>query len=168
MVEVYKRVILVNEQDEIIGHEYLEQAKASGQLRRAARVFVFDTSGRFLVQQRSQTVFSPGLLDQSVGGHVDEGETYREAAEREMREELGIQVPIEEVFVSFRSERFFNGLYRAVIDPDTPIPFNATEVTAVLWYEIQELELAMQATPAKFTYSFLEIWPLIRDKIIPS
>jgi isopentenyl-diphosphate delta-isomerase len=86
----YKKVTVVDEADNVIGAEYLLVAKEKGLLRRAARVFVFDKNGRLLLQRRSSKVFNPNLLDQSVGGHVDEGESYLEAAERELMEELNL------------------------------------------------------------------------------
>ena len=42
----------------------------------------------------------PGLLDATAGGHVDIGQDYLEAAEREAFEETGIRIPNDElVFV---------------------------------------------------------------------
>ena len=36
---------------------------------------------------------APGKWDQSAAGHVDEGESYIEAALRETKEELGLDIP---------------------------------------------------------------------------
>ncbi len=52
-----------------------------------------------LLQKRSAHVRSgAGKWDDSVAGHVDEGETYLEAATRELAEEIGVvNTDLEEV-----------------------------------------------------------------------
>lgn len=169
MTEVeYKNIVIVNDSDEVIGSVERIEAIKEGAIRRASRVFVFDEVGRLLVQRRSGSVFSPLLLDQSVGGHVDENESYHEAAVRELYEELGLKMQIEEIVTSYRTKRFFNGIYRLIIPQDTPINFNEEEVSEVIWFKRVELEKMMQESPESFTNSFIEIWPMLRDKIIPS
>ena len=165
----YKNVIIVNDKDEVIGAMNMIEAKNKNILRRAVRVFVFNKRGQILLQRRSKDVFHPLLLDQSVGGHVDEGETYQIAAAREMKEELGIEPPfLEEIIVSYRTRCHFNAIYRTVIDNELSIPFNTKEVSEVIWFKPIELTEKIIATPEEFTESFLIIWQELRDKIIPS
>ena len=60
-------------------------------IHRTAHVVVFDRRGRLLLQKRSpHKDIQPGKWDTAVGGHLAPGEDYRAAAEREMREELGV------------------------------------------------------------------------------
>jgi len=62
-------------------------------IHRVVHVLVFDGNGRLLLQKRSLFKdVAPGKWDTSVGGHVNPGETGFDAARREMREELGIDV----------------------------------------------------------------------------
>lgn len=67
---------------------------------RVVAVFIFDRSGRLYVQVHKN---SGGKLDHTVGGHVDLGETYDDAAYRETEEEVGI--------VDHTLDRLFTGLY---------------------------------------------------------
>lgn len=79
------KVVVVNEHDEEIGVMPKEQAHADGTPHRIAVTYVEDGMGKFLVQVRMS-----GTLDHSSAGHVHPGETYEEAARRELEEELGI------------------------------------------------------------------------------
>ena len=69
--------------------------KGLGEYRVVVHVCAFDSRGRLLIQHRKQKrraeekTLWPGRWDVSVGGGVDAGETSRQAAEREFREELG-------------------------------------------------------------------------------
>ena len=62
-------------------------------VHRAVHVIVRDRRGRFFLQKRAMTKdIQPGKWDSSVGGHLDPGETYEEAASRELHEELGVAI----------------------------------------------------------------------------
>ncbi len=80
-------VVVVNEQDEVVGTMPRAQAHRDGTPHRIAVVYVENPSGNgeVLVQVRIS-----GRLDHSAAGHVDVGEEYIDAATRELREELGI------------------------------------------------------------------------------
>ena len=67
---------------------------------RATYVFVFNSKGQLYVQERTlnKDLF-PGYFDPATGGVVTEGESYDEAAYRELAEELGINnVPLSSHF----------------------------------------------------------------------
>lgn len=54
-----------------------------------------DDTTKIIVQKRSQLKdFGPGLLDPSPGGVVGYGETYEDNAKREIQEEMGINIII--------------------------------------------------------------------------
>lgn len=163
----YNKVTVVDENDNIIGAEYMMDAIKNGLIRRAARVYVFNKSGQLLVQQRSTKVLKPLMLDQSAAGHVDENETYEEAAYRELSEELGLGgYPLTLVETSFRTTDFYNAIYKVTIPDDTPIDFDPEELEAVVWYELDILNDEMRVSPDKFTPAFKEVWLFLRDKII--
>ena len=63
--------------------------KGPGEYRTVVHVCAFSRDGRFLIQRRTENKHIwPGRWDLSVGGGVDAGETSRQAAEREFREEI--------------------------------------------------------------------------------
>ncbi len=157
--KTYKKCVVVDESDTVLGAEYMAIAIEKGLIRRAARVYVFNESGQLLVQRRSARVAKPLLLDQSAAGHVDEGETYEEAAVRELYEELGITgIPLVPVAVSYRSADFYNGIYKIVVPDDCSIDFDPEELAEVLWYDIEELTTEMSQFPDRFTPAFVEAW----------
>lgn len=84
------KVIHIDENDREIGEVSRKEAHQKGLLHRVVVIYVFDPNGNILVQERMD-----GRLDHSSAGHVDPGETYLEAAKRELGEELGIfDVPL--------------------------------------------------------------------------
>ena len=58
-------------------------------------IFLARFDGRILLQHRSpnKTIF-PGCWDSSSSFHVTFGETYEQAARRELKEETGISAPL--------------------------------------------------------------------------
>ena len=69
--------------------------KGEGEYRVVVHICVFDSRGRLLIQQRSrEKAVWPEAWDVSAAGGVDAGETSRQAAEREFREELGVALDL--------------------------------------------------------------------------
>jgi isopentenyl-diphosphate Delta-isomerase len=65
-----------------------------GDWHRTVHVWVANARGEILFQKRSLTKESfPGAWDVSAAGHIESGETSAHAAAKELREELGIDVP---------------------------------------------------------------------------
>src|SRR4051812_18180622 len=87
---------VVDEDDRVIGQAPRSEVHARGLLHRAASVFVFNRDGQLLLQKRSATKDEfPGCWTSSASGHLSAGESYDESAPREMREEIGIDAPLE-------------------------------------------------------------------------
>lgn len=77
--------------------------------------------------RRSDTLSRfPGYYDVLVGGAVDVGESYEEAAAREVSEELGVRVPVRFMFKFLCREGIspvWFGVHEAVVtDPLVPDP----------------------------------------------
>jgi len=83
---------LVNKEDKVIGQATREEVHGNpALLHRVVHVLVFNREGSLYLQKRAMDKdVQPGKWDTSVGGHVNQGEDYFEAALREMKEELGI------------------------------------------------------------------------------
>jgi len=88
-----EKLDIVNEDDNIIGQDTRENIHQHGLLHREIHVIVYNDKGEILFQKRAKDKdICGGLLDVSVGGHVDLGEDYEEAAIKELEEETGISV----------------------------------------------------------------------------
>ncbi|HEX7125255.1 MAG TPA: NUDIX domain-containing protein [Thermodesulfobacteriota bacterium] len=84
---------VVDEADRVVGRAARAVVHRLGLRHRAAHVFLLDSAGRLYLQRRSLSKDeNPGLWDSSAAGHLDAGETYAEAARRELAEELGVRV----------------------------------------------------------------------------
>ncbi|MEV6315466.1 isopentenyl-diphosphate Delta-isomerase [Streptomyces sp. NPDC051776] len=83
---------LVDENGTTIGTaEKLSAHVPPGKLHRAFSVFLFDTSGRLLLQQRALGKYhSPGVWSNTCCGHPYPGEAPFAAAARRTAEELGV------------------------------------------------------------------------------
>lgn len=64
-----------------------------GLYHNTAHIWYYTSDGKILLQQRSaKKIICPLLWDVSVAGHVDSGESIRQAAIRETREEIGLYI----------------------------------------------------------------------------
>ncbi|MDP3954925.1 MAG: NUDIX domain-containing protein, partial [bacterium] len=118
------------------------------------------------IQKRSKNVPSPEKWDQSVGGHVDEGESYLEAAARELAEELGVKdIPLQEI-AKFYTENMdgaktmkrFNTLYWG--DYDGEIKLNPEETSEIRWVTLDALATWMEEKPQDFAQGFITAFNL--------
>jgi isopentenyldiphosphate isomerase len=84
----------VDDQDRVLGMVVSRrQAIREGWLHRVAVTVCRDERGRFLVHRRPERVSRfPGLYEVEVGGAANVGESYDQAAARELAEELGNRV----------------------------------------------------------------------------
>jgi isopentenyl-diphosphate delta-isomerase len=66
-----------------------------GTWHRASHIWIYNSKGELLLQKRAkQKMLFPGLWDVSAAGHVSAGQSYDEAAIRELFEELGVKTDI--------------------------------------------------------------------------
>lgn len=100
-----------------------------------SHIYIFDSRGRLLLQKRSlQKSSSPGKLQVSVSGHVNAGESPKQAAMREGQEEMGILIDQNRL----REVSAINAMKRSYMTEEGP----NNEFTTVYAYTATDEEIA--------------------------
>ena len=106
-----EQVILVDENDRAIGLMPKLEAHEKAVLHRAFSVFILNAKGELLLQQRAAHKYhSPLLWTNTCCSHQRQGEQSIEAGMRRLREEMGFEVPLKELFSFIYKAPFDNGL----------------------------------------------------------
>ena len=153
---------IVNEDDEVIGQQPRSIVHEKGLRHRAAHVLVFNTDGKVFLQLRSMSKDNnPGVWDSACSGHVDAGESYADAAARELMEEIGLllKTPLEPLFKIDACEdtgQEFVWVYQT--QSEGPFTLNTDEIDAGRWVSPEDVTKAVAETPEKYSPSFRLIW----------
>lgn len=161
MSEQHEEVILVDEHDRALGVMEKLEAHQKGMLHRAFSVFIFNSKGEMLLQQRASGKYHSGsLFTNACCSHPRPGESVRAAAERRLGEEMGIQTELKERCTFIYRSEFENGLTEHELDHvlegvsnDTPQP-DPAEVKSWQWLPIEEIRKQIMSEPQKFTTWF--------------
>lgn len=135
--------IVVDKSDKIIGYRSRYDCHHDKKLiHRAVGVVVYNSQGQILIQKRSKNKdMYPNLYTISASGHVNKGQTYKQAAIRELKEELGIESPLkkEQKFLAeMPDETEIDCLFTTTYDG--PFYPNKEEVTEVRFADSDQLE----------------------------
>ena len=145
---------VVDEQDNVVGQASRREVRRRRLLHRFSSVLCRDPAGRLYVHRRTddKDVY-PGMYDMAAGGVLAAGETYLEAARRELAEELGVVGP---------ELRFlFKHRYRGQENPSWSALF---EVTWGGQVHPQASEIAWGAfLTADELLARLDEWPFVPD-----
>jgi isopentenyl-diphosphate delta-isomerase len=148
--------ITIGTQDVFAAHRH------PAQLHRAPSVWLINSTGQVLLQQRSHhKILGAGWWANTVCGNVKPDETAQECAYRRLREELGIvstaAYPVRltelytftykaycnETYGEYEYDHVFVGQYDE--PPTTPITPNPHEVAQIAWVDAASLRSAAQA-----------------------
>jgi isopentenyl-diphosphate delta-isomerase len=167
-----EEVILVDESDQPVGAMEKIEAHRRALLHRAFSVFIFNSKGEMLLQQRAPEKYhSAGLWTNACCSHPRPGEDTREAAVRRLREELGFTTDLKKLFeFTYRSvydnglteyefDHVFTGRYDREIKPDR------SEVSDFRYLPLGAIEAELLRAPETFTSWFHLAFPMIRGKM---
>ena len=119
-----------------------------GEYRSVVHICVFNSQNEMLIQKRVEgKKLWPGRWDIAAAGGVSAGESSRQAAEREFREELGADLNLRNrrpaVTVNF--DRGFDDYYIVNRDYDlSHLQLQAEEVSDVRWVTMEEAEAMVE------------------------
>ncbi len=169
---IEEKVILVDKKDNQVGTmEKMSAHQNGGTLHRAFSIFLFNKENKLLLQRRALTKYhSGGLWTNTCCSHPQPGESIIEAGKRRLREELGIDCPLEE---------HFSFIYKANLDHDlTEHEFdhvlfgdysgeailNYDEVDSIKWLTLAEINKLMIEQPDDFTVWFKIVFDQVMQK----
>lgn len=137
------------------------EAHEKGLLHRAFSVFIFNDKGEMLLQQRALTKYhSAGLWTNTCCSHPRPGETTISAAQRRLKEEMGLETKLDfktsftykTKFESGLTEHEFDHVFVGYCNEDPII--NPEEVNSFCWKNIMEVKEATKGKPDNYTAWF--------------
>jgi isopentenyl-diphosphate delta-isomerase len=164
-----ENVVLVNQLDEPIGIMEKMEAHRKGLLHRAFSIFIFNTKGELLLQQRALSKYhSGGLWTNACCSHPRPDEELILAAKRRLKEEIGLDCALTHSFSFIYRIDFANGLteheydhvFTGVCD-DEPV-IDKDEAMDWKYQYPDELSADLKLNPDKYTQWFR----LAADKVM--
>jgi len=161
-----ERVDVVDDDDQVIATVSRAEMRARNLQHRAVSIAVLSSDGRLLVHRRANTKdLWPGMWDLAAGGVVAAGESYDDAASRELAEELGI---VAERWESLGEGRFADEAVAMIgrgflVVHDGPFEFTDGEIAEVRWVDRDELA-ALLATESFVPDNVTLLLPLLRAR----
>ena len=159
-------VILVDEQDQPVGSMEKMEVHQKALLHRAFSIFIFNSRGEMLLHKRADKKYhSGGLWTNACCSHPRPGEDTLAAAEKRLREEMGIVTPLTKAFdfvyradfdnglTEYEFDHVFAGTYNGEIFPD------GEEVSDYCFKTIAEIKSSIQSHPQKYTEWFKIAFP---------
>src|SRR6185295_19331324 len=167
-----EEVILVNEQDEQTGTIEKMEAHRKALLHRAFSIFIFNTRGEMLLQQRALGKYhSPGLWTNTCSSHPRPGEGVESAAARRLKEEMGIETSLIKIFdfiyrtefdnglTEFEFDHVYTGTYSGQLNPDKQ------EVKDYCFRSMEDIEDDLLQRPEKYSAWFRIAFPELRVRL---
>ena len=152
-------LVLVDEKDNQIGYEEKIKVHKNGELHRAFSIFIFNTDGEMLLQQRSKKKYHfGGLWTNACCSHPLKGEKMENALHRELKEEMGFDTKLKESFsFLYRAEDPDSGMIEHEIDhvfvgkyDGKPIA-SPEEIDDWKWVKIDKLREDLKNNPEKYS-----------------
>ncbi|MCX6723639.1 MAG: NUDIX domain-containing protein [Candidatus Staskawiczbacteria bacterium] len=161
---------IVNEKDEVIGSELKSKKFEKGFISRVVAIIVADSGGKIIVCKRGpHKTIDANMFDLSAFGNVDAGETYGQAAQRELLEETGIRSPVKmldkfylENIHGERKIKLFCGIFLAKSDEE---PKLSHEVVSFRRMSVGELEEDMKKNPEIYCQGFIKDFNRVKNKL---
>uniref|UniRef100_UPI003562ADB2 isopentenyl-diphosphate Delta-isomerase n=1 Tax=Muriicola sp. TaxID=2020856 RepID=UPI003562ADB2 len=168
-----EKVILVNENDEEVGTMPKMEAHEKAVLHRAFSVFIMNSKGETMLQQRAAHKYhSPLLWTNTCCSHQRLGETNIQAGKRRLREEMGFQTELRELFSFIYKAPFDNGLTEHELDHvmlgqyEGEPEINTEEVASWKWMTPEDIKRDIERAPETYTAWFRIIFEKFYDHLI--
>lgn len=158
-------ITLVDANDQVLGKEEKLTAHKEGKQHRAFSILIINDKKQILIHKRESNKYhSGGLWTNACCSHPRYNEDLLEAAHRRLKEEMGFDCPLKELFSfkyyhAFESglieneyDHVFIGLYNVEVIQPNPI-----EVEDYQWVDYMSLLENMEANKELYTVWFQKI-----------
>ncbi|MFC4739564.1 isopentenyl-diphosphate Delta-isomerase [Flavobacterium ponti] len=158
---IEEKVILVDINDEPLGLMDKMAAHEQALLHRAFSVFILNDKNEVMLQQRaSHKYHSPLLWTNTCCSHQRAGESNIQAGKRRLKEEMGFETNLKELFHFIYKAPFDNGLTEHELDhvmigySNEEPNINKEEVESWKWMKIEDIKEDMLLHPEIYTVWF--------------
>jgi isopentenyl-diphosphate delta-isomerase len=148
---------VVDGNDVVLGYSTKDDVIKRGLNYRCVQIFLFNSNNELLLCKRPDTKKRFAAQFASVMGHVRRGETYEEAAVREVREEIGINTRLRRVTkfsVIDGSNRVFQEIFTGGVSES--IQPDKTEISEFKFVNLKELKTDIVMHPDRYAGPFSE------------
>jgi len=160
---------IVNQKDNVIGQDTKENKFKKGLISRNVAIFIMDKNKKLLITKRSSLKESfPNRYDLAACGNVKVGESYEDAAYREVMEELGIHCDLKflgKIFNVFKENnktiKYFTGIFLGHFSRKVKLSDELVELRRLSVEEVEELIKNKKL----FTPGFVNDFLFIKDKL---
>lgn len=165
-------VILVDENDIPTGTMEKIEVHEKALLHRAFSVFIFNSKGEMLLQQRAAEKYhSPLLWTNTCCSHPAPGQDVMAAAVKRLKEEMGFTTQLKKAFefiykapfdnglTEYEYDHVFTGVYDDAITPDED------EVCAYHYKSAESISTDLQLHPEKYSAWFKIAFPKLQAYI---
>lgn len=167
-------VILVDDFDREIGEMEKLEVHQKGLLHRAFSVFLFNSKGQVLLQQRAKHKYhTPGLWTNTCCSHPRPQEKTHSAALRRLIEEMDLKANLNHLYTFKYKAEFDNGLIEHEMDhvfygvtDMLPTP-NPEEVCSYKYWNPEALLLDIEVNESNYTPWFKLSFPKVIDQLVP-
>jgi len=164
------KLILVDENDVPLGTVEKMEAHEKALLHRAFSVFIFNSRGEMLLQQRAVHKYhSAGLWTNACCSHPYAEQETLAAAEKRLQEEMGFSTPLTKAFEFVYKAAFDNGLTEYEFDHvfigkyDGTILPDKDEVEDFCFMSMAKVKESMELYPQKYTVWFKIALPKLEN-----
>lgn len=165
-------LILVDADDNVLGHMPKAEAHlGQGVLHRAFSIFLFNSAGHVLLQQRAPGKHLwGGFWANSCCSHPRRGESVDEAAARRLREEINVDTPLAwlykfEYHAQFGETGAEHEMCSVYIGhSDAPVAVNPNEIADWAFMAPDTLDAELANNPDHYAPWLKMEWPRIREQ----
>jgi len=159
---------IVDENDNVIGQETKQNKFEKELISRNVGIFVKDSNGKYIIVKRAPAKKSfPNRLDLAACGNVKAGENYQQAAEREIKEELGFSCGarfLKKIFnehnENSKKVKYFTALFLGTCDENVRLN---EELTHFEKMKLKELKEKTKKEPELFCPFFLKDFQAVKN-----